>query len=97
MYSNKNMKVSGERKIGIPKLRWSDYTKIHEGERSTERRSKRPKNVDNKTYIIIYILTEVRLFLSEHRAMRSIHITLTGDPAGPMPADTHLFQVFFES
>ena len=53
-------------------------------------------------YAIEYLLMSfrpVRLFFSGHRATRSPHLSrsLHVDPAGFVPADTHLIQVFFES
>ena len=50
--SKDNMEVSGHGKIEGPKQIWSDvitYTKRDEGERSRERRSTRPENLEKET------------------------------------------------
>ena len=47
------MEVRGHRKIWITKTEVGQYyTKIHEGDTSTERRSTRPKNMGNETFIL---------------------------------------------
>ena len=40
------MEVGGHRKIGRPKLRWSDVIRRHEGETGKDRRSTRPVKVE---------------------------------------------------
>ena len=45
--------MSGYRKIGRPKLRRRDVTKRHEGNRSTQLKSTKPKNMKNENFMMI--------------------------------------------
>ena len=48
-------------------------------------------------HILIYIDLGPPVPLGASGDEKSPSVSVTGDPAGSMPADTHLFQVFVES
>ena len=49
-----------------------------------------------KTYLLTYLDLDPTVHLGTSGDEKSPFLTVTGDPAGSMPADTHLFQVLFK-